>query len=194
MLAIYAVKCSHYDPEKNPNPVTYEELEEDAFALVDRFESLTVSEDNHFTEADVLAALEFWNDKNNWSFYKRDYMSYRAGFDIKKTKRNYRTLEDHLEVCRLTKKQKKARGELRNPDGRPKKVRDVYIWRKEHPEGTVKQCVEETGMAKATVEKWWVLLWQRDHPDKTVAECALETEIKHSTVIKYWPTAMSEIK
>lgn len=186
MLAIYAVKCSHYDPEKNPDPVTYEELEEDAFALVDRFESLTVSEDNHFTEADVLAALEFWNDKNNWSFYKRDYMSYRAGFEIKKTKRNYRTLEDHLEVCRLTKKQKKARGELRNPDGRPVKMIEVLRWKAQHPEGTIEECVQETEMAKATVEKWWVFAWQREHPEGTAAECAADIGIKKGRVDGYW--------
>ena len=152
MLAIYAVKCSHYDSEKNPNPVTYDELERDAFDFVALFDKLTVEEDNHFTDADVLAALEFWND--SWAFYKRDYMAYRAGFDIKATKRNGRSREDHLELCRVRKEQKKRRGELIG-EGRPTKRKLLTEWRLSNPQGTKTECKEETGMSYSTIAKWW---------------------------------------
>lgn len=160
MLAVYAVKCSHYDAEKNPDPVTYDELEKDAFSLVELFDSLTTDPDNHFTNDDVMAALEFWQD--NWSFYKRDYVSYRAGFEIKENKRNGRTREDHLEVCRLIKKQKARKGELQNPDGRPSKQGEVRLWRLKHPNGKIIDCIKDTGMARATIKKWW---GEKNHSD-----------------------------
>ena len=47
-LAIYAKKSG----------ISKEELEKDAFNLVDDMEMLTTDENNHFTRADVLAALE----------------------------------------------------------------------------------------------------------------------------------------
>ena len=48
VLAIYAKKCG----------VSREQLEEDAFKIVEHLDILTTSEDNHFTSDDVLSALE----------------------------------------------------------------------------------------------------------------------------------------
>ena len=45
ILAIYARKCSMYDSKHNPNPVTRDELERDAYELMEHMESLTISED-----------------------------------------------------------------------------------------------------------------------------------------------------
>ena len=95
-LAIYAQKCSLYDADKNPNPVTREELEDDCFALLDHMESLTNSADNHFTEDDVLAALEAFDDR--WTTYPRISIEYRSGIEIPATKRNGRKQSDHIRL------------------------------------------------------------------------------------------------
>ena len=63
---------------------------------------------------------------------------------------------------------------------------DVFRWKAQHPEGTIEECVQETGMAKATVEKWWVFAWQREHPEGTAAECAADIGIKKGRVDSYW--------
>ena len=63
-LAMYAQKCSYYDAKRNPNPVTREELERDCFSLFDHMESLTDDDRNHFSNDDILAALESFDDKS----------------------------------------------------------------------------------------------------------------------------------
>ena len=98
MLAVYAQKCSMYDPKHNPNPVTEEELKEDAFGLLDHMESLTNDEENHFTTGDVLDALEAFNEK--WITYPRNSVENRSGIRIKANKRNGRKQADHLKRAR----------------------------------------------------------------------------------------------
>ena len=79
-LVIYARKCSSYDPKFNPNPVTREELEKDAFEIMKYFETLTDNDDNHFTEADVLDALESYEDR--FITYPREKIQERTGILI----------------------------------------------------------------------------------------------------------------
>ena len=55
----YLLKSWH--PDSRPK-CTIEELENDAFSMVDRLDLLTSDEDNHFTREDVLAALELYNE------------------------------------------------------------------------------------------------------------------------------------
>lgn len=63
---------------------------------------------------------------------------------------------------------------------------EVMKWKALNPEGTIEECIRETGMAKATVEKWWVFAWQREHPEGNAEECAIDTEIKKNRVDGYW--------
>lgn len=165
-LVIYAVKCSIYDEKKNPNPVTYEELEKDCFKLMRDFEALTVSDDNHFTEKDVLDALYCWDDpdENEAAFdCSIDVISDRSGLVITKSKRNGRKQEVHLRRIRALQDADYPNGEWRNKNGRPvgskcdktaasKKVQE---WQKLHPDGTKAECIRDTGLSKPTVYKWW---------------------------------------
>ena len=94
-LAVYAYKCSLYDPKHNPNPVTREELEKDCWELMAHFEGLTDDDKNHFDEADVLDALEAFDSK--WIRYPRDTIEYRCGFTLPHNKRNGQKQEYHLD-------------------------------------------------------------------------------------------------
>ena len=155
VLAVYARKCSMYDEKFNPNPVTRAELERDAFGLIDHMESLTQSEDNHFTTGDVLDALEAYNEK--WISYPRNSVEYRSGIRIDANKRNGQKQKDHLEEARAIRDiRAKRRGEAWDArNGRKSKESVVTDWILHHPEGTKADCIRETGLSKPTVYKYW---------------------------------------
>lgn len=142
VLSIYAKKCG----------IKKSELEADAFSFIDKMEKLTVNEDNHFTREDIIAALEMYND--SYITFPIHSIVDITNIRIDKNKRNHRTRETHLKLCRKQKEALKEVGELKN-DGRPSKKHLVAIWRKYNPNGKVKDCVEETGISQATVYRHW---------------------------------------
>ena len=154
ILAIYARKCSMYDSKHNPNPVTREELERDAYELMDYMESLTISEDNHFTTGDVLDALEAFEDK--WITYPRNSIEYKSGIKIPPNKRNGRKQAEHVKIITLLRDIDYPDGSWRNKEGRPDKRQIVIDWIVNHPDGKKADCIRETGLSKKTVYKYWV--------------------------------------
>lgn len=155
MLAVYAQKCSHYDAKHNPQPVTREELERDSFELLENMEKLTTDENNHFTEDDILAALEAFDER--WTTYPRNSVQYKSGIAIKENKRNGQKQTDHLEEARAIRDIRAARrGERWDAhNGRKSAEGIVTSWKKEHKNGTIKECINETGLKKTTVYKYW---------------------------------------
>ena len=155
MLAIYAQKCSYYDEKHNPNPVSQEELEKDCFELLEYMERLTVSEDNHFGEDDILDALEAYQER--WTTYPREAIEYRTAISIPANKRNGQTQEEHLEEARAIRDiRARRRGEKWDAhNGRKSKKDVVKEWRLANPEGIKADCIKETGLAKMTVYKHW---------------------------------------
>ena len=151
-LAMYAQKCSLYDAEKNPNPVTREELERDSFEIMEYFESLTVDEDNHFGADDVLDALEAFDEK--WTRYPRQSIEFRSGIAIPANKRNGRKQADHLVLMRAMKQVRKQLGED-VAGGRRSKETDVLEWQAAHPSGKKSECAKETGLSRTTINKYW---------------------------------------
>lgn len=156
LLSTLAVKCSHYDEKKNPNPVTFDELERDAFEIMEYFETLTVEEDNHFTEIDVLDALDAFDGE--MVTFPRSSIQYRCGFSLPQNKRNGQKQAEHLEEARAIRdiRQKRKGTKWTDGNGRPTKEDVVRVWQIEHPDGTKTQCMRDTGLSKPTVLKWWV--------------------------------------
>lgn len=153
MLAIYARKCSMYDPKHNPDPVTREELERDAFGFLDFMEDKTDSEDNHFTEGDILDALEAYDDK--WITYPRRSIEYKSGIRINANRRNGRKQEEHIKRITTLRDMDYPDGSWRDGNGRKLKREIVQEWRLLHPDGRKADCIRETGLSKPTVYKWW---------------------------------------
>lgn len=164
MLAIYAIKCSNFHEEKNPNPVTQEEFEEDAWGLLDDFNARGKRSDNPFTEHDVLCAIQVYEDRGLVT-YPRGSVAYKSGIEIipsvpRRPKGQRLKQEWHLEDMRSKKVTMKRRGQsFKNPEGRPKgsskeKVK-VMTWRAANPDGSKAACIRETGMSKPTVYRWW---------------------------------------
>ena len=141
-LAIYAKKSG----------VSKEELEKDAFNLVDDMEMLTTDENNHFTRADVLAALEMYND--NYFTFPIDSITELTAIPIEKNKRNGRKQSLHLKIARATLDiMNEEKGKALQ--GRPTKEIEVQQWRYEHPTGTVTACAKQLGISRTTVYKHW---------------------------------------
>lgn len=151
-LAMYARKCSMYDVKHNPQPVTREELEKDCFEIMAYFESMTNDDKNHFTEADVLDALEAFDDK--WIVYPRNSIEYKSGIPIPKNKRNGRKQEIHLKIARASKAILKEVGDMK-AEGRPSKEIAVKSWIAGHPDGTPTEAARELQVSRTTVYKYW---------------------------------------
>lgn len=152
MLSIYAIKCGRN--------VTEEELIQDAYSFLDQFDELSDNDINRFTEDDVMDALQAYYDKDLVT-YPINSIAYHSAIKIKKNKRNFRKKSDHIKMVNATRKFKRdvlGEDEYKN-NGRPQgssKQKDIVIhWRMGHPSGTPKQCMEETGISKNTVYRWW---------------------------------------
>lgn len=141
-LCIYAKKCG----------VSREELEKDAFDLLDFMEGLTQVEENHFTREDILAALELYND--NYITFPIDSISELTQIPIEKNKRNYRKQADHVQYMNTIREFKKKMNEPMNI-GRPTKEGLIRQWQQANPEGKKADCIKETGISKKTVYKYW---------------------------------------
>lgn len=153
MLCIYAIKCD----------ISEDRLQDDCMQLMSKFEELTEDEDNHFTEKDVLDAMQ--------TFYNKDFITYpinsiqnRSGLHIEKNKRNYRKQKDHIDYMNNIREYKISRDEC-TAGGRNTKEEIVREWQEKNPDGTKYRCIKETGLAKHTVYKWW-----NDNIDQEITE------------------------
>ena len=148
ILAIYAVKCN----------IPQEELEQDCFSLMGVFEGRTDNDTNHFTEKDVVSALQSFEDKGVVTYPLNSIVN-RSGIHVERNKRNFRKQTVHLQVARAMRAVKAEIGENVSGGGRPKgsgeKSKIVEEWRKMHPEGKKIDCERDTGLSRHTVLKWW---------------------------------------
>lgn len=147
MLSIYAIKCGRN--------VSEEELIEDAYSFLDKFDEMSENEINRFTDEDVMDALQGYYDKDLVT-YPINSIVYRSGIPIEKNKRNFRKQKDHVKLMNLIRdeiNQNKTWNKIGN--GRKPKKDVVQKWRFEHPSGTPKECIADTGLSKNTVYKWW---------------------------------------
>lgn len=154
-LAVYARKCSYHDPKHNPTPVTREELERDCLSLIAPFDEMTTVDDNHFSTADMLDALEAFDDR--WVTLTRRTIAERSGLVIQAAKRNGQRQRDHLEEARAIRDiRSRRRGEAWDAHGGRKPQGDkVREWRRLHPDGRKVDCIRDTGLSKPTVYKYW---------------------------------------
>lgn len=146
VLAIYAKKCG----------IEKQELEEYAFSMVDYLDKLTTDSNNHFTRADILAALEMYND--SYIRFPINSISALTAIPIEKNKRNYRKQSDHVEYMNTIRRFKKNMGELDGKLGRPKLKNVVKEWQEQNPKGSKADCIRETGLSKPTVYKYWEII------------------------------------
>ena len=140
-LATYARKCD----------VPRETLENDAYGLI----PFMNTKGDAFTEDDVLHALEAYTD--SYITYPIDTIVTRTGIPIEKNKRNGRKRADHVRLMNFVREELNGNRDWRNKDGRPSKQAIVEEWQCQNPDGTKKQCKEQTGLSYPTIRKWWLV-------------------------------------
>lgn len=147
-LCSLAVQCQ-IDPEQ---------VEKDCRMVAERLERLTVSDDNHFTDYDVLCALKTYYTAGEKAYRRRtDFISKKTGIPLIPNKRNGRKQEVHLMGARAIQEiNDKVNGtNWREGNGRPTAEQTVKEWQQAYPEGRKADCIWETGLSKPTVYKWW---------------------------------------
>lgn len=141
-LAAYADKCG----------VPEEELEADAYGLVDLYDTLTEDPTNHFTDDDVAAALEGYGD-GMIHLHSAEGIRRRTKIEFSDNKRNGRARDQHLQLARGIKMVKAQMGED-VLGGRPTKCDLIRTYAREHPEQNHSQIAKALGVSRPTVIKW----------------------------------------
>lgn len=147
-LCSLAVQCN----------IAPEQVEKDCCRVAEYFETLTIEEDNHFTEYDIICALRTYHKAGEQAYRRRiGFISRKTGIALTPNKRNGRTQKQHCEVMRAI--QSVTNPNWRGGNGRPKgssKEKDIVVeWRKNNPNGKKADCIRDTGLSKPTVYKWW---------------------------------------
>ena len=141
-LAVFAAKCD----------IKPETVEKFALDNLDWFNTLTQRADNRFTKRDIKSALKM--DSKRFKNMSRKSLSEMTGVNMPANKRNHRKQEIHLKIARNTRDVLHPDG-WQNKDGAPTKEFIVKQWRECYPDGTKKQCQEDTGLTQPTIRKWW---------------------------------------
>ena len=149
----YCVMCLSIYAKKSG--IDREELENIAFDLVEEFDKLTTTKDNKFTIADILSALEMYND--DYIRFPINSITRLTNIHIEKNKRNGRKQQEHIKYMNMIRKFKIDMGEisLKEKAGRKTKESIVKEWQKENPKGTQYRCKKETQLSINTIKKWW---------------------------------------
>lgn len=167
-LAVMANKCG----------VPYDELEDDAYGLLNRFDDLSEEPDNRFTANDVAAALEAYEGGSAAGKARR----YTQAFCERKAAVSYGEKMGHgsnppdkrlpkdlsLEKARMTRDlNQRAAGtnwwDDGNRSGAPKKAMQVWKAASENPGLGVSALARKAGVSRPTVYKWLRPGWRTDY-------------------------------
>lgn len=141
-LAIYGIKCG----------VPFDEVESDVMELGDVLDINSPQDGtNNITSRDVHDALNAY--EHSYCTFPINSIVYLTGIPIEKNKRNGRTQAKHLQGARAIRDINNEN--WREGNGRKPKQEVVLEWKKKHPNGRKIDCIRDTGLAKATVYKWW---------------------------------------
>lgn len=151
-LCSLAVQCN----------IAPEQVEKDCRRVAERLETLTVEEDNHFTEYDVICALRTYHNADEQAYRRRiEFISKKTGIPLIPNKRNGLKQSDHLEEARAIRdiRQRRNGTTWRDNNGRPlgsgTAENKVKEWRLIHPDGKKIECHKDTGLSRVTINKWW---------------------------------------
>ena len=139
------------------------QVEKDCREVAEYLEQLTNSEDNHFTEYDILCALRTYHNADESAYRRRiDFISKKTGITLTPNKRRKKPLcrDDGtaLKAARMIQDLQDPDGEWRNKSGRPigtNKSMLISEWRRNNPNGKKIECERALGLSRHTVLKWW---------------------------------------
>ena len=135
-----------------------EQLTKDCYSLLEFMNSLTTNPDNEFTVSDIECAIS--NYDYDGPFMRRTTYEALCGVTCpppRNTKKNGRSLSEHLAYCRQIKAVKKQMGE--NVDcGRSLKWWSTFAYRVLYPTAKKAEALNAKVAAKVTIRKYWSLM------------------------------------
>lgn len=151
-LAIVAYKCG----------ISEERFLEDLESLSALWQEQRWKDGDPFNPDNVEAIVRMFRNGERYKRTTRARLEELFGWRwTGKNKRRDEPLpqDEHLELARFRKMQKKRNGTLKNPEGRPRgsgtAQARVKEWRAEHPGATKAECNRATGLDPKTIRKWW---------------------------------------
>lgn len=142
-LAVIAYKCA----------VPLDELERDLYLLLPIYNKDSVRK---VKEKEIPSALKMYNEKAMQT--PRESLERWIGWEYKPIKRNGRKRSLHLKLARANRDilcEERGQADWREGNGRKPTKKTVEDWQRQHPEGKPKDCIQDTGLSKNTVYKWW---------------------------------------
>lgn len=131
-----------------------EQVEADCRRIAERFEELTVEEDNHFTEYDVLCALKTYHEAKEQAYRRRiDYISKKTGIQLTPNRRNGRKQKKHLEGARAIRDINNEN--WRQGNGRKPKRDEIVAYKEKNPSATPTEAAKDLGVSRTTIYRWW---------------------------------------
>lgn len=149
-LTAFAQRCN----------VPYEKLKEDAYSLLEHFDSLSPSKDKdvRFTASDIEAAIGLYYTADLTRTSKK-WLEKKVKFQLPDShKRNGHDRNTHLAICRAMADTYRKLGQAEDWDkgGRPTKENIINTFLKTHPEETsITQIAQKCGVSRPTVYKYF---------------------------------------
>ena len=137
-----------------------EQVEADCKRVAEYFETLTVEEDNHFTDYDVLCALKTYHQAKYTAYTRKiEFISKKTGIELIPNKRRKVPLKRDdgtaLKAARMIQNLQDPEGKWRNKEGRPSAEDRILMYLYENPEATKKKIKEDTGLSYPTIRKYY---------------------------------------
>lgn len=135
-----------------------EQVEKDCRMVAERFEELTVDDNNHFTEYDILCALKTYHTASEQAYRRKiAYISKKTGIELIPNKRNGRKQATHLKIARFaleTMNEEKGETLQGRPKGAGTKETLVREYVLAHPDENISQIAKNLGVSRPTVYKY----------------------------------------
>ena len=187
--------------------ISEERFEHDLYKLSTLWEERIWKGADPFNADNVEAIMRMFRNGERYRKTKRKTLEEYFGWKWDKERSGKAPLpqDEHLELARLRKKQKKRAGTLKGPEGRPAgsgtALDKVQNWRELHPDGKKADCIRDTGLSKKTVYKWWngepVEPVKKKNPATPSKTAELSDKVEHfdwkSHLEKTWGVPMEEI-
>ena len=151
-LAIIAYKCD----------ISEERFVDDLEKLSGVWKERRWENGDRFNDENIEAIIRMFRNGERYKKTSRRRLEELLGWEWKggNVRRNGLTREEHLELARLRKKQKKRSGTLKNPDHRPsgkdtRQKLELQAYMIEHPEASKSEIKAAIGISYPTIRKYY---------------------------------------
>lgn len=151
-LAIIAYKCG----------ISEERFVDDLEKLSGVWQERRWENGDRFNDENLEAIIRMFRNGERYKKTSRRRLEELLGWEWQgsNVRRNGLTREEHLELARLRKTQKKRSGTLKNPDHRPsgsetKQKAEIRTYMNEHPDASKSEIKTATGISYPTIRKYY---------------------------------------